>query len=119
MPKWRSRPEISSARRVSTAGEASRKRAAVLELRAGLDQDAERRRVDELHAGEVDDDTLGLPRALLDQDVADRLGVVEVELARKRDDDRVAGSLDSRDGRLAQTLVLGFVAHDHCRVLAS
>src|SRR5689334_3181407 len=83
------------------AGRGKKEAAPVRHARPRLDQDAERGRVDELHAGEVDDQAIGRLGAALEQDVADRVRVVEIELARKAHDDGALDALDARDRILA------------------
>jgi squalene synthase HpnC len=71
--------------------------------RARLDQHAERRRVDELDCAQVDDQTLGALCATLEQRLAHGVRVVEVELARKADDDKAVVPLDAGDRILADS----------------
>ena len=82
--------------------------AAVGHPRARLDQHAERRRVDEPDCFEVDDERLGLSGAGVEQGGSHLLGVVEVELADERDDDRAVPAVDSAHGRFAPSGNSGF-----------
>src|SRR5206468_2862127 len=60
-----------------------------------------RGRVDELHAGEVDDQPLGRFGAALEQRFANAPCVVEIELAREAHDDSAVGAFDACDRILA------------------
>src|SRR6266576_4889687 len=75
--------------------------ASVGQARPRLDQDAERRRVDELHLAQIDDEALRSFAASLEQRLSERVRVVQVELAGKSDDDGAAVPLDPGDRLLA------------------
>ncbi len=77
------------------SGRREQERAPVREPRPRLDQHAERRRVDELDAGEVDDQPLGLRLAAFEQRLAHLVRVVEIELSREAHDDRAVVSRDT------------------------
>ena len=65
------------------AGRGEQEAAPVLELRACLDQHAERSRVDEPDAAEIDDEAVWRLGATFEQRLAHLVCVVEVELARR------------------------------------
>jgi squalene synthase HpnC len=81
--------------------------------RARLDEHTERRRVDELHGAQVDDEPLGTLRAALEERLAHGVRVVEVEFARKADDDQAVVPLDAGDRILADSgRFVGAFGHD-------
>jgi squalene synthase HpnC len=78
-------------------GRGEQEAAAVLHPRASLDEDPERRRVDELDLAQVDDQTVGRLLAAGQERLPHGLRVVEVELAGKAYDDRAVVPVDARD----------------------
>jgi squalene synthase HpnC len=65
---------------------------------SGLDEHAERGRVDELHLAEVDDEPLRILGGAGDQGLAHLMRVVEVELAGQAHDDDAVEPIDTGDG---------------------
>ena len=65
---------------------------------AGLDEHAERRRVDELDRDEIDDEPLRMLLAAREERLAHLVRVVEVELAHQMHDDPAVGAVDAGDG---------------------
>ena len=55
-------------------------RTAIGELGSSLDEDAESRRIDELHRGQIDHEPVGSLRSYREQGVPDGRRVVEIEL---------------------------------------
>ena len=84
------------------AGCGEHERAAIGELRAGLDEHAERGRVDEAHGLEVDDEALRRPLRGREERRPHRVGVVEVELAGEPHDEHRAVLHHLPDGRFVQ-----------------
>ena len=85
-------------------GGSEEKAARVLELGAGFDQNAQRRRVDELHLAEVDHHSLRRFGTRIREGGAHTLGVVEVELTSEHDHAGRADGLHSEHRILAQTV---------------
>ena len=102
--KCRSSPEISSARRVSSAGRGEQERAPVVDLRPRLDQHAERGRVDELHLARGRRRPARRVVARLGQRVAHLRRVVEIELAAQPHHAGLADALDREHRILPQSV---------------
>jgi hypothetical protein len=82
---------------------------AVRQLPASLDQNAQRRRVDEVDVSEIDDESFGLLRREVEQRRAYDRRVVEVELPGQTDDDRAVRAVDSFHRMLVEDLSGRFV----------
>lgn len=89
---------------------------AVLEPRAGLDQDAKRGRVDEVDFAKVDDEPFRLLGAKLEERRAHLGCVVKVELAREVDHDGPIRTIDSSDRMFVQSRLVRHAVHKHSHV---
>lgn len=88
-------------------------RAAVGELSARLDQDAQHCRIYEFHPAQVDDEPIGLFSGHGEQSGTDIRRVVEVEFTAEMDDHGAVSPLDPADGVLVESLRIRHDAGKH------